>query len=331
MKNPPYPIRRILVPSGKKYRNKISVFLVCTAISFFMWGLIKLSRVYEAPVKYKINYQSLPSDKVLIRAEDSVLTLYVKARGLELYSRMFNPDKNVININLSGMKLRRDGKVYNGFVRTSRYLKDISAQLPQDNILSGVEPDTLRFVFEQKFRKRVGVTAQLTLLFAEQFQLYDSIKLSPDSITVFGAKSVIDTIYRIRTEHQSVKGLKSNRMLTLKLEKPVSNPPVTFSTDTILAEIHVERFTEADIDVIIGADSTETKTYRTFPDKVTLTCRVAMREFERLDPSLFSVSINYKEASASGNNLAEVQISRQPTFARVIRIEPEKVEFLLLK
>lgn len=331
MMNPPYPIRRILVPSGKKYRNKISVFLVCAAISFFMWGLIKLSRVYEAPVKYKINYQNLPSDKVLISAEDSLLTLYVKARGLELYSRMFYPDKNIININLSGMKLKRDGRTYISFVRTSRFLKDISAQLPQDYILSGVEPDTLRFLFEQKFRKRVGVTAQLSLSFAEQFQLYDSIKLSPDSVTVYGAKSVIDTIYRIKTEFQSLKGLKSNRLLTLKLEKPLSNPPISLSADTIIAKINVERFTEADIDVFIGADSTEKHTYKTFPDKVTLTCRVAMREFERLDPSLFSVSINYKEASASGNNLAEVQISRQPTFAKVIRIEPEKVEFLILK
>lgn len=332
MKNPPYPLRRILVPSGKKYRNKISVFLVCTAISFFMWGLIKLSRVYEAPVKYRINYQNLPSDKVLVSTEDTVLTLYMKARGLELYSRMFNPDKNVIDINLSGMRLRRDGRTYLGFVRTSRFLKDISAQLPQDNILSGVEPDTLRFVFEQKYKKRVPVTAQLSLSFAQQYQLYDSLKLLPDSITVFGSKSVIDTIYEISTEHLTVKGLKSSRILTLRLARPITQPPVTLSTDSIKAEVNVERFTEADIEVLIGIDSTEKgRVYKTFPDKVTLTCRVAMREFERLDPSLFSASINYKEASASGSNLAEVKIDRQPSFAKVIRIEPDKVEFLILK
>jgi len=331
MKNPPKPLRRILVPSGKHYRNKVSVFVICVAISFSMWGLIKLSRVYEAPVKYRINFQNLPSDKVLVSTEDSVLTLYIKARGLELYSRMLNPAKNIINVNLSGMRLSRDGKIFYGYVRTSRFLKEIAAQLPQDNSLAGVEPDTLKFAFEEEYRKRVPVRADLSLSFADQFQLYDSLKLSPDSISLFGVKSVLDTIYRIKTENKNIKNLNSSRMLTLKLIKPKTKPAITLSTDTITAEISVERFTEAEVKVPITVEERNSR-YRTFPDKVTLTCRVAMREYERLDPSLFSVTIDDIEANKSGSsNLAPVKVVRQPKFARVIRIEPERVEYLILK
>ncbi|HLO92608.1 MAG TPA: YbbR-like domain-containing protein [Lentimicrobium sp.] len=331
MKNPPYPIRRILVPSRKHYRNKISIFLLCAAISFFMWGLIKLSRVYEAPVKYRINYQNLPSDKVLVSAGDTVLTLYIKARGLELYGRMLNPRKNIINISLSGLKLHRDGHKYYGYLRTSKILKDISSQIPQDNNLSGVEPDTIRFVFEQEYRKRVPIHADVSLSFAEQYQLLDSIVLSPDSVTLFGIRSVIDTFYKINTEPYSLRNLKSSRMLTLKLIKPAAKIPVALSTDTITAEINVERFTEAKIEVPVSDVIDEKRIYRTFPDKVNLTIRIAMREYERLDPSLFSVSINYSDAILKGTNIAEVIITRQPPFAKVINIEPAKVEFLILK
>lgn len=296
-----------------------------------MWGLIKLSRVYEAPVKYELNLLNTPSDKVLVKAVDTSLTLYVRARGLELYRQMFNPSRLKINIDLSGMRLRREGNSFYGYMRTSRLLKDISEQLPLDNTLLGIEPDTLRYVFEQEYRRRVPVAADLRLSFSDQFQLYDSIKLNPDSITLFGVKSILDTTYSIKTEHQTVRNLKESKLITLKIIKPKTKPPVTLSTDTVIAELKVERFTEAEIEVPISNNSKDGVNFRTFPDKVKLTCRVAMREYERLDPSLFSVTINAKEAAASQNNLAEIVITRQPSFARVIRINPDKVEFLILK
>lgn len=331
MKNAHSPLRRILVPSRRNYRNKLSIFLVCTAISFFMWGLIKLSRVYEAPIRYKLNFQNLPSDKVLVSAEDTTITLFVKARGLELYSSLLRPERNIINIDLSGIRMRRDGTNFSAYLRTSRFLKDIASQLPQENSLVGVEPDTLRFLFEQEYRKRVPVKADISLSFASQYQLYDSLKLSPDSITLFGTRSVLDTLYQVRTEHQSLKNLKQSRLLTLRLLNPSTRPPVVLSTDSITAEVFVERFTEATIEVPVNSKSNGRVAFRTFPDKVTLTCRVAMREYERLDASLFSVSINHTEATASGSNLAEVIVTREPAFAKVIRIEPERVEYLILK
>lgn len=305
--------------------------MICVAISFFMWGLIKLSRVYEAPLKFRINYTNYPADKVLVKAEDTLLTIFVKARGLELYAKMLDPSKNVIDIDLSGIKLYSEGDSYYGHVRSSRFLKDISTQLPQDNILVGVEPDTLRLVFEPEYHKKVPVKANMVLTFTPQYQLYDSILFQPDSVTIYGVNSVIDTIYNIKTEYKELKNLKDSRLLTLSLEKPVTRPQIKLSDDTVTTKITVERFTEANVAVTVGTGLNGDASFRTFPDKVTLTCRVAMREYDRLDPSLFAVSIDYKEASESGSKLAEVKVLRQPVFAKVIRIEPSKVEFLILK
>lgn len=331
MKNAGFSFRRILVPSSKKYRNKLSVFLICTVISFFMWGLIKLSRVYETPIKYHVNYTNTPSDKILVHSRDTVITLNVKARGLELYGKLFNPEKNHIKLDLSGIKLRNKGNVLTGYLRTSKALREIAGQLPKDFLLIGVEPDTLHLTFENEFFKKVPVEADLSLSFIAQYQLYDSIKLSHDSVSVFGIKSVIDTIYQIKTEHKSLRNMKSSRLIALNLEKPVVKPMISLSVDSITAEIQVERFTEAEIEVPITADEKADRPFRTFPDKITLTCRVAMREYERLDPSLFTVTIDYNEAAKSGNNLADVIVVQQPAFAKVIDIEPAKVEFLFLK
>ncbi|HLN53035.1 MAG TPA: hypothetical protein VK212_04960 [Lentimicrobium sp.] len=244
---------------------------------------------------------------------------------------MLNPSKNVIDIDLSGLKLYSEGKNYHGFIRTSRFIKDISSQLPQENSVVGVEPDTLRFIFEPEYHRKIPVKANLQLSFSPQHQLYDSILLQPDSVTIFGINSVIDTIYSISTERKELKDLKESRLLMLKLEQPATVPQVKLSTDTVTAKITVERFTEAKVEVTVGSGINGKVNYRTFPEKVTLTCRVAMREYDRLDASLFAVSIDYIEATASGSKLAEVKVVRQPAFAKVISIEPPKVEFLILK
>ncbi len=331
MRSPSGPLRRLFVPSSKNYRSKFSVFLICVAISFFMWGLIKLSRVYEAPLKFRVAYINYPSGKILVKAEDTLVTLFVRARGLDLYSKIFNPSRNIISLDLDGMKLHSTGKSYTASIRSSRYLKQIAGQLSQDYTLIAVEPDTLSFIFEPEYHKKIPVRADLSLTFASQFQLYDSIAVIPDSVTLFGINSIIDTIYGIRTEPKLLKNLKESRLLSLSLDKPATNPPVRLSTDTVNVKITVERFTEAKIEVPIEKEANGKSAIRTFPDKVTLTCRVAMREYDRLDPSLFAVAIDYEEAAISGNKLAEVKVIRHPDFAKVIRIDPPKVEFLLIK
>lgn len=331
MKRPRFAISKIFIPGKSKYRNRLSVFFICMAISFFMWGLIKLSRVYEAPIKFKVQFVNIPDDKVLIHAEDTVVTLVMRARGLELYSKMFRSASNIIKVDLSNMRMRKYDNEFHGYVRTSRILKDLAEQLPQENSLIGVEPDTLKMIFQNEYRKKVPIKADLSISFAALYQLYDSVKLRPDSITVFGVKSVLDTIYSVNAENQVLKNLKESRLLTLRLIKPAVKPSVTFSADSITAEISVERFTESDIEVPISNSHNGRILFRTFPDKVKLTCRVAMKEYKRLDPSLFVVTIDHREAVASGSNFAEVNVTRVPSFAKVIRIQPERVEYLILK
>ncbi len=331
MKNAGFSFQRILVPSSKKYRNKLSVFLICTVISFFMWGLIKLSRVYETPIKYQVNYINAPSDKILVHPRDTIITLTVKARGLELYGKLFNTEKNRITLDISDVKIRNKSNHFSGYLRTSKELRKIANQLPKDFLLIGVEPDTLHLTFENEYSKKVPVEADLSLSFVPQYQLYDSIKLSHDTVSIFGIKSVIDTIYQIKTEHKTLRNLKSSRLIALHLEKPTAKPMISLSVDSITAEIMVERFTEAEIEVpIISVEKTD-RPFRTFPDKIILTCRVAMREYDRLDPSLFAVTIDYDKAAKSGNNLADVIVVQQPAFAKVIDMEPDRVEFLFLK
>ncbi|MFH1121488.1 MAG: hypothetical protein V1775_16845 [Bacteroidota bacterium] len=319
-------------PIDGKLRNRFSVFLVCLAMSVLMWGLIKLTREYEAPVKYLVVPADLPEGKILVNSADSVITLTLNAKGLDLYSRKLFGRENIIRLSLAKMGLVRDGDKYTGILRTSRLTKKISAQLPLGAKLIGIEPDTLHFAFQKSYRKRIPVHPRLSLAFSRQYQLYDSLGIRPDSVWVSGLKAIIDTIRYVSTERKSVSKLNSNYISRLALEIPITHPAVKLSSDSVTITINVEKFTEADLEVPVSLFSGgKLVSYRTFPDNVKLTCRVAMRDYKRLDPSLFTVSVDYGKAIESHNNRVPVEIKRKPSFVKVVRIEPEKVEFLILK
>ena len=319
-------------PIDGKLRNRFSVFLVCLALSTFMWGLIKLTREYEAPVKYTVVPEDMPEGKILYDNADSVITLTLNAKGLDLYSRKLFKRENVIRLSLAKMRLVRDGDNFSGILRTSRLMKVISAQLPLGAKLISVEPDTLHFGFRKSHRKRIPVHTNVSLDFSGQYQLYDSLGIRPDSVWVSGLKEIIDTIAFINSEKKAVTKLNSNYTDRLALEVPKTYPPVTLSADSVLLTINVEKFTEADLEVPVSLfTGGKALSYRTFPDKVKLTCRVAMRDYKRLDPSFFTATVNYEAAIKSGHNRVPVELTRKPSFVRVVRIYPEKVEFLILK
>lgn len=323
---------RIRKPMDGKLRVRLSVFFICMLIAVALWGMIKLTKEYQVPLKFSINLTELPDDRVLVSNPDSIITLTLKAKGLDLYSRMLNQKKNTITLSLRNMRLIRSGNLYSGYLRTSRLNGVISGQLPGGVELVGIEPDTLRFEFERSVRKKVAVIPDVKLDFARQYQLYDSIRIEPDSIYITGRKEILDTIAFLRTKYTAFQNLRENITGYLILKTPAVWPPVQLARDSVKMELVVEKFTEATIEVLVSMKAGErSQAYRTFPEKVTLTCRVAMRDYNRVDPGLFVASIDPAASDVSGNNRLPVEIIRAPSFAKVIRIEPEKVEYLLLQ
>ena len=315
-----------------KLRNRLSVFLICTIISVIMWGMIKLSREYQIPVRFSVVPENLPGGKVMTANPDSVISITLKAKGLELYSRIFSTRSNTVTLSLDNIRLKREGDQYTGFLRTSGMLKAIEEQLPGGFEITAVEPDTLHFVFERSVRKRVGVTTRLSLDFSRQYQLYDSVQTGPDSIYISGRKEIVDTIRSVTTEWKTFDDLKEDISARLALIAPRVWPPVYLSEDSVTVRLNVEKFTEASIEVPVNIRSGHGHVnYRTFPEKVTLTCRVALRDYNRVDPSLVTVVADLDKTVVSDSERVLVEVSRVPAFMKVIRIEPQKVEYLILK
>jgi hypothetical protein len=320
-------------PLDGKLRYKLSVFLVCVLLSSMMWGMIKLTHEYDVTVRFNVEAATLPKDRILVGNTDSVISVTVRAKGLDYYSRLLSAQLKPLYFNLNDLKLKRSGDRYTGYLRTSRNTRVILDQLPSGIEILSIEPDTLHFIFEKSFSKKVAIRPDVSLRFSRQYNLYDSIAVTPDSVLVSGRKEILDTLKYITTEHKSYSGLDKNLNEKLRLINPGFYPPLKFSVDSAELKLNVEKFTEAQVDVPVELifDSPSGSTYKTFPEKLTLTCLIAMKDYNRLDPSLFTVVANTEALKESPDRRIPVKVIAAPLFIKVIKIEPDKVEYLIIK
>jgi hypothetical protein len=315
-----------------KLRYRLSVFLVCMIFSSIMWGMIKLTHEYEVTVKFDVAASALPKGKILVGNTDSVISITLKAKGLDYYSRIFSAQRKPLYIDLENLRLSRKGDLYYGYARSSRRARSITDQLPSGVEVIAIDPDTLHFVFEKSFTKNVPVKTDISLNFSKQYNLYDSLRIKPDSIKVTGRRALVDTIQFISTKSKSFDNLKENLTTKLALIKPDFEPPVNFSADSVEIRLSVEKFTEVRIDVPVKLvlNAVKGSNYRTYPEKVTITCMIAMKDYNRLDPSLFSVVSSVEDVSEFEGRRIPVRVDMAPSFVKVMKLDPEKVEYLII-
>lgn len=326
-------IAKIFKPIDGKLRIKLSVFLVCMLLSAILWGMIKLTHEYNVTVKFDVQASNLPKGKILVGNADSVISITLKAKGLDFYSRILKAKRSPLLLDLDNLSLKRRGDLYYGYALSSRRARLITDQLPAGVDVISIDPDTLHFVFENSFTKIVPVRSDISLQFSKQYGLYDSLTLKPDSVKVSGRKSIVDTIRFIDTRHKSYSNLKEGIAEKIPLIKPEFNPPVYLSADSVLVSLQIEKFTEARIEVPVTLMVGDAKKaiYRTYPEKVTITCLIAMKDYNRLDPSLFTVVSAVEDGSGFEDRRIPVRVEQSPKFVKVMKIEPEKVEYLIIK
>lgn len=323
-------VEKLTRSSDKVIRNKLYIFLICLGIAVFIWLMIKLSGEYYSNVSYPFRFTNIPAGKLMVENVDSTLSLKLKANGLQLFSIKYFKDHPTVNIDLNRVKLHRCRYKYGSYVLTSSLKSYIINQLEIADKIISVLPDSLFFVMENSEKKMSAVKTDLSISFKKQYYQYGDIVLTPDSVLISGLLSMIDTINFIKTKKIELSGLDKNVDIDIEIVKPLISKNIKYSTDKINVKIPVENYTESSIDLPIIQVGDSIRKIKTFPAKVTITYMVALKDFDRVDKSMFLAGVDCSKINAV-NKILNVKLLRQADFVKVTEIFPENVEYIILK
>lgn len=314
-----------------RFNQRVVIFLFFLGVSTLLWYLSRLNSDYTTEVEYPISLVNIPREKVIVGTPPKSITLRVSGFGYSLLRFKIAAPLSPIVINLNQTQLMQLPAPHTrSFVLTSRVRNIIASQLSSDIQLIGIKPDTLFIEFTDLVSKRVKVLPNFRYTLARQHMLSGSILVEPDSISISGPASILDTITQMRTQLLVAEGIDNTSSFSLNLQ-PINQ--IGFSHRKVNLTIPVEKFTEFELEVPVNVTNLKNGSkVILLPPVVKLQCYAPIGRFDGIKPAGFNVFIDINDFDAqSGNNRVRVQIGSHPDFIRVVDFNPKFVEFYFEK
>lgn len=315
--------------SFKETRNKasISIFLFCLLISLFIWVLIKMSKDYSSDISYKLNFNNPPANQIISDVFDSVIYLQIDSRGFDLFNRRYLKKSEALNIDLSNVKIHRKRNSLRSYILSESILNQIRNQNEFPNYINRIYPDTLHLKLQNTISKEIALKLQLEIIPKKQYYIYGEITSSINSVTVTGPSSIIDTLDFILTKPLKLENIVTDQQINIALLNPYFKEKVSISNHSVDVLIPIQQFTENDINISIKVNQTSALRIKLFPETIKIKYLVALKDYERINPDMFSANIYFDGNSL---NYQRVKLDRIPNFIKLISFEPKTVEYLIL-
>lgn len=321
---------QVIVKRRIKLNQRLVIFLFFLIISTIIWYLSKLSHEYSTSLSYPIRYENSPKGKVLVGEPPRKIQLKVKAFGYTLLKCKMSAALSPIELDLSKhMSQSFEGPKTTQFILTYRLRNSIAKQLGSDILLEGIEPDTLFVELTDMVEKVVHIQPIIETDFERQYMQSGSVRLDPESVTISGPKSVLDTISIVKTK------IAQFRKLNQKVVKKISLVPihqVSFSSRNVMLTIPVEKYTEISIKVPVLIDNQPDSVKLLFiPKSIDVKCNVVLSKYFTLKPMMFSAVVDYSLIGNSINKKLKVKLVTVPEFVNLVDFSPKYVEYIIEK
>jgi YbbR domain-containing protein len=311
-----------------RLNRKVVTFFCCIFISMLFWLLTALSKEYVITVSYPANYINPPKDKVVSNDLPGMINIDIRAKGFFLLAYKFK-EAQTVYVDLKGSRPLSSRNNY--YLVTDSQINKITEQFSSRIKIQNISPDTIFLNFNKKITKLVPVKSNLTISLDELYQQTDTIRLVPAFVALSGAADVIKNVDHVETSAMSIKNVNKSQEVSLSLINPSKKGDIQMSTPKVKAVVNVKKFTEATVELPIEAINLPIGyTLKSFPDKVVVKYNVAFDSYDKISADQFRAIIDYKKAEPNSNKL-KIILEKHPQEIRAIKLNPEKVEYILKK
>jgi hypothetical protein len=311
----------------EKHRSDYIVFFTFFVISAFFWLLISLSQEYSVSYDMRVYLQSPPKSKLITKQVDSTVTFNITAQGFYLLKLEFmHPDELIINVKDYTLH-KIENNIY--YISTQPLKENIAKLLNVSPSKIGFSKNTLSFYLATLQSKKVEVVPRLTLKFADFFNLYKPYTVNPEKVIAYGPKEILDTLDRVYTVPVTLNNIKESLEVSMKIENSTKSL-LTFEPDHVKVILEVAKFTQSSVVVPVTNDNINVNIH-TFPSKIKIYYNVALKDFDKVKSSDFTVVPNVDGVNLRKVSMLDLKVLRKPSYVRNILLEPSQVEFIIVK
>jgi len=306
------------------------IFLVFLFLSTCFWILNALQEDnYTTEVNYPVRFSNFNDTELVNGNLKRNLTLKIKGGGFAILKYHLKDQFLIESIDVSELQRVEMNGSTGAILSVKDYYKRIENKLANGMELVGVTPDTLFVPLMKKTTKKLPVKVDVTVTFAQQCQYSGLISVKPDSITVSGPESILDSLTFITTKPVAYEELSDTLVRNVVL---VEQEMVEMEQKRVVVTIPVEPFTEAFVMVPVHAlNLPDSLVLKSFPSEIKVSYHIGLSR-ELLRPSDFNVNVDFASVDIENPpSRLKLKLNEQPEHINNMTYAPLFVEYLLEK
>ena len=294
------------------------LFATSLVIALLIWFLSNLSRSYSGvlgvPVVAECNLQGHSN----LSSNSAMLSARCRAEGFRLLREGTRRSRRPVRVVFDRADLRHG--TGDRFFVTGNVMNNYLRQIFGDKVdVEDIITDTLYFLFSQENHKRVPVNFTGDFTYRSQYMASGPLKITPDSVTVYGEKARLDLVDHVSTAQIFPDDVHEVQHGVLRLRKIKG---IRLSDEEISYELPVSRYVELRSELPVAARNVPGGRHLdVFPSRATVilhcTFPVGRDPFESFD--LF---IDYADFASSLSGRCVPRVRELPRGVLDYRVEP---------
>lgn len=324
-------IRLFCIKSNKKIRDflfskknrEFLIFLFFLVVASVFWLIQTLNDSYNSELNIPFRLKNVPQNVVLTLEPPEHLQVSLQDKGTVLLNYQYGQTFYPITADFKELTASGDQRIR---IPSSRLQKLIASQLSSSTRIVSIHPDTLDIIYTRGQSKRVPVKLTGSYTAAKQHYIA-KIKLSPDTVTVYAPRQILDTLRTAYTAPIELTNLSDTLTRKIALQDVRG---AKFVPGSVQAKFITDLYTEKTVEVdIVGTDFPANKRLKTFPSKAKVTFQVGLSRFKKITSKQFRIEIPYNELKKCTTDKFPLSIATMPAEIYNVRIQPSYIDYLI--
>ena len=299
--------------------------LLCLLLSASIWLIHNLSQVYAGVVSIPVVAHSTLKGRAEFSREAVPVSARCSATGFKLLRLKHTSREHQVNIHAEDLVWAGDDRYNISATEMARYTSDIyGAGVTLISFLN----QGYTFEFAAENYKTVPVRAVISATYKPQYMAAGPIRLSPDSVTVYGEASKLAAVVEVVTKSLSYSDLSKSKGGVVPL---VRVPGVRLSDTDVTWYLDVERFVEVRSSVNVEVRNVPAGVnFQVFPSTATAVFRCLFPA--RGNPAEHcSFYVDYSEFAASLSGRCVPHCENLPAYVIDWGLEPEAFDCMVME
>lgn len=306
------------------------VFLFFLTISATLWLMQASSEKGESTIQIPIQYEEVPEGFRKSEHLCPVLEVTVTDQWQTLFKYKAKSAFAFLGYGFDTIKIGRD-KLQEGknLIYSRSFENILKEQLNANTKIERYYPDTLNVSILKIEHKTVPVKLVGKITLRPQYIQIGDATITPETVEISGTKEVLNSISFLETmpADSLFEDVFENTIQMVPLKKDEN---ISFKESKVQVEVKAEQITEKVIEKIgvNPINKPSNLTLKFFPASVGVKCKVGVSNWDKVDPSSFTLVVDYNKIDTKSNK-AKVEVTNSPEGVFGISLHPEQVEFVI--